>query len=62
MRSLREKYTVIIVTHNMQQALRISDNTAFFLTGEIVEYDSTKQLFTSPKCSKTLDYVSGRFG
>ena len=62
MRSLREKYTVIIVTHNMQQALRISDNTAFFLTGEIVEYDSTKQLFTSPKCRKTLDYVSGRFG
>ena len=59
---LKEEFSIIIVTHNMQQALRISDNTAFFLTGEIVEYDSTKQLFTSPKCSKTLDYVSGRFG
>lgn len=62
MYDLKQKYTVIIVTHNMQQAVRISDKTAFFLLGEIVEYGSTIELFDNPKHKKTEDYVTGRFG
>lgn len=59
---LKEKYTIIIVTHNMQQAVRISDNTAFFLLGELVEFGGTEQLFSQPECRKTEDYITGRFG
>ena len=59
---LKEKYTIVIVTHNMQQAVRISDNTAFFLLGELVEYGNTEQLFSQPKEKKTEDYITGRFG
>ena len=59
---LKEKYTVIMVTHNMLQALRVSDRTAFFLLGEMVECDFTENLFTSPKDERTADYVAGRFG
>ncbi|NLM01694.1 MAG: phosphate ABC transporter ATP-binding protein [Treponema sp.] len=59
---LKEKYTIVIVTHNMQQALRISDNTTFFLLGEIVETGATEKMFTSPKNKKTYDYITGRFG
>lgn len=62
MDSLKEKYTVVIVTHNMQQATRIADNTAFFLVGEIVEYGPTAELFSHPKEQKTEDYITGRFG
>lgn len=62
MYDLKQKYTVIIVTHNMQQAVRISDKTAFFLLGEIIEYGSTLELFDNPKNKKTEDYVTGRFG
>ncbi len=60
--TLKEKYTIIIVTHNMQQAARISDYTAFFLHGEIVEFAETKQLFSMPKDKRTEDYITGRFG
>lgn len=60
--TLKEKYSILIVTHNMQQAVRISDKTAFFLLGELVEYDNTEQLFTNPKNKKTEDYITGRFG
>lgn len=59
---LKEDYTMIIVTHNMQQASRISDNTAFFLNGELIEYGETSQIFTNPKEKQTEDYISGRFG
>ncbi len=59
---LKSEYTIIIVTHNMQQATRISDKTAFFLHGEIVEFDTTEKIFSSPKEQKTLDYITGRFG
>ena len=59
---LKEKYTIIIVTHNMQQAVRISDNTAFFLLGELVEFGVTEQLFSQPKDKRTEDYITGRFG
>ncbi|WP_313134600.1 phosphate ABC transporter ATP-binding protein PstB [Anaerocolumna sp.] len=59
---LKKNYTIIIVTHNMQQAGRISDKTAFFLTGEVIEYDSTEQIFNYPKNKKTEDYITGRFG
>ena len=59
---LKEKYTIVIVTHNMQQAVRISDQTAFFLLGELIEYGNTEQLFTQPKEKKTEDYITGRFG
>lgn len=59
---LKERYTIIIVTHNMQQAVRISDKTAFFLLGEIIEYDSTETIFSMPKQKKTEDYITGRFG
>ncbi|MFQ9511315.1 MAG: phosphate ABC transporter ATP-binding protein PstB [Lachnospiraceae bacterium] len=62
MESLKEKYTVAIVTHNMQQAARISDYTAFFLVGEVVEFASTDMLFTRPKDKRTEDYITGRFG
>lgn len=61
-RELKERYTVVIVTHNMQQAARISDLTAFFLTGELVEYDRTAKMFTTPSDKRTGDYISGRFG
>lgn len=59
---LKSDYTIIIVTHNMQQARRISDRTAFFLNGEVVEYDQTDNMFTSPADHRTMDYISGRFG
>lgn len=59
---LKEKYTIIIVTHNMQQAVRISDNTAFFLLGELIEYGNTETMFSTPKHKKTEDYITGRFG
>ena len=62
MGSLKEKYTVAIVTHNMQQATRISDYTAFFLVGEMVEYDETEQMFSMPQDKRTEDYITGRFG
>lgn len=60
--SLRKKYTIIIVTHNMQQAMRISDKTAFFLLGEVIEFDETVKLFSSPSDKRTEDYITGRFG
>ena len=59
---LKDKYTIIMVTHNMQQALRVSDNTAFFLLGEVIEYDNTEKLFSVPSNPKTEDYITGRFG
>ena len=59
---LKEKYTIIIVTHNMQQAVRISDNTAFFLLGELVEFGRTETLFSTPQDKRTEDYITGRFG
>lgn len=59
---LKERYTIVIVTHNMQQAVRISDYTAFFLLGELVEFGETEKLFSRPKCKKTEDYITGRFG
>ncbi|EUJ25581.1 phosphate transporter ATP-binding protein [Listeria floridensis FSL S10-1187] len=59
---LKKDYTIVIVTHNMQQASRISDETAFFLNGEIIEFADTKTIFTNPKEQKTEDYISGRFG
>jgi phosphate transport system ATP-binding protein len=60
--SLRELYTIVIVTHNMQQATRVSDRTAFFYLGEVVEYDTTRKIFDNPAQKRTLDYISGRFG
>lgn len=60
--ALKKKYTIIMVTHNMQQAVRISDQTAFFLLGELVEYDKTENLFAQPKEKRTEDYITGRFG
>ena len=62
MAELKKKYTVVIVTHNMQQAARISDRTAFFLLGEIVEYDATPAMFSIPQDKRTEDYITGRFG
>ena len=59
---LKENYTIVIVTHNMQQAARISDNTAFFYLGELIEYDRTKKIFTNPDKKQTEDYITGRFG
>ncbi len=59
---LKEDYTIVIVTHNMQQAGRVSDNTAFFYMGELVEYTKTKTMFTSPKHERTQNYITGRFG
>jgi phosphate transport system ATP-binding protein len=61
-RELRERYTIVIVTHNMQQASRVSDKTAFFYVGELIEFGDTAQLFTSPRERKTEDYITGRFG
>ncbi|KXL52790.1 phosphate import ATP-binding protein PstB 3 [Anaerotignum neopropionicum] len=59
---LKKEYTIVMVTHNMQQAARISDNTAFFLLGEVVEFDKTEELFSMPKDKRTEDYITGRFG
>ena len=59
---LKKRYTIVIVTHNMQQALRISDRTAFFLLGELIEYDDTERIFSTPSQKKTEDYITGRFG
>lgn len=59
---LKKKYTIVIVTHNMQQAARVSDNTAFFYLGELIEYDRTTKIFTNPSVKQTEDYVTGRFG
>ncbi|MGN1036339.1 MAG: phosphate ABC transporter ATP-binding protein, partial [Ruminococcus sp.] len=59
---LKKEYTIIIVTHNMQQAVRISDNTAFFLLGDLIEYGNTEEMFSQPKNKKTEDYITGRFG
>ena len=59
---LKEKYTIVIVTHNMQQAVRISDQTAFFLLGKLIEFGNTEALFSQPKEKKTEDYITGRFG
>lgn len=59
---LKEKYTIVIVTHNMQQASRVSDHTAFFYMGELIEYDKTKKIFTNPEQKRTENYITGRFG
>ncbi len=59
---LKKKYTIVIVTHNMQQAARTSDKTAFFLSGDLIEFDDTEKIFTSPKDKRTEDYITGRFG
>ena len=59
---LKKNYTIIMVTHNMQQAARISDKTAFFLLGEMVEMDSTEKIFSMPTDKRTEDYITGRFG
>ena len=62
MEELKRQYTVVVVTHNMQQAVRVSEYTAFFLVGDMVEYGETKELFTYPKDKRTEDYITGRFG
>ena len=62
MEDLKKKYTVVVVTHNMQQAARVSDDTAFFLVGEVVEFAYTKTMFSYPKDKRTEDYITGRFG
>ena len=59
---LKKDYTIVIVTHNMQQAMRISDKTAFFLLGDLIEYGDTEMMFSTPKEKKTEDYITGRFG
>ena len=59
---LKKDFTIIMVTHNMQQAVRVSDKTAFFLLGEVIEYGETEQIFSMPKEKKTEDYITGRFG
>ena len=59
---LKEKYTIVIVTHNMQQAVRISDQTAFFLLGDLVEFGKTEDIFSQPRDKRTEDYITGRFG
>lgn len=59
---LKQAYTIVMVTHNMQQAARISDRTAFFLLGEVIEYDETQKLFSIPQDKRTEDYITGRFG
>lgn len=59
---LKQDYTIVMVTHNMQQAARISDRTAFFLLGEVIEYDETQKLFSIPQDKRTEDYITGRFG
>ena len=62
MMELKERYTILIVTHNMQQAARVSDRTAFFMLGKLVEYDETRTIFMTPKEKLTEDYITGRFG
>ena len=59
---LKKDYTIVMVTHNMQQAVRVSDNTAFFLLGEVIEYNNTETLFSIPSDKRTEDYITGRFG
>jgi phosphate transport system ATP-binding protein len=59
---LKKKFTIVIVTHNMQQAARVSDRTAFFYLGELIEYDKTKKIFTNPEKERTQNYITGRFG
>jgi phosphate transport system ATP-binding protein len=59
---LKSQYTIVIVTHNMQQAARVAENTGFFLTGNLVEFDSTHKIFTNPRDKRTEDYITGRFG
>ena len=59
---LKKDYTIIMVTHNMQQAVRISDNTAFFLLGELIEFNDTEKMFSQPTDKRTEDYITGRFG
>jgi len=59
---LKKNYTIVIVTHNMQQAARVSDETAFFYLGQLIEFDNTDRLFTSPQKKQTEDYITGRFG
>lgn len=59
---LKSKYTIIMVTHNMQQAARVSDKTAFFLLGELIEFNDTEELFSMPRDKRTEDYITGRFG
>ncbi len=60
--TLKHEYTIVIVTHNMQQAARVSDHTAFFLLGELIEFGKTKQIFELPEKKSTEDYITGRFG
>jgi phosphate transport system ATP-binding protein len=62
MRELKKQYTIVIVTHNMQQAARVSDYTAFLYLGEVVEFGETKQIFTAPRQQRTEEYITGRFG
>jgi len=62
MRELKNNYTIIVVTHNMQQAARVSDDTGFMLLGELVEFGKTQDIFTAPKDKKTEDYITGRYG
>jgi phosphate transport system ATP-binding protein len=62
MQQLKEQYTIIIVTHNMQQAARVSNYTAFMYLGELIEYDVTEKIFTNPSQTQTEDYITGRFG
>ena len=59
---LKTQYTVVIVTHNMQQAARVADHTGFFLMGKLIEYDKTEKIFTTPSDKRTEDYITGRFG
>jgi phosphate transport system ATP-binding protein len=59
---LKQRYTIVIVTHNMQQAARVADTTAFMLSGELVEHDATHKIFTTPSDPRTEDYVTGKFG
>jgi len=59
---LKNQYTVVIVTHNMQQAARVSDKTGFFMLGEVIEYDDTKKIFLNPEKEQTQNYITGRFG
>ena len=62
MRELKKQYTIVIVTHNMQQSARVSDFTGYFLLGELIEFGQTDQIFTNPADSRTEDYITGRFG
>ena len=62
MHQLKERYTIVIVTHNMQQAARVSDETGFMLMGELIEFGPTKRMFTTPRDQRTEDYITGRFG